>query len=117
MIFVIFEVAIKEDFMDNYLAMASELKDCLASAKGFIRSERFSSIVNERKLLSLSVWENEEAVNEWRNQNEHRKRQQRGRDSVSDSYTITVATALRSYTDKERKEAPADSNALFAHGQ
>lgn len=113
MIFVIFEVTIKEDCMDGYIAMASKLKDSLARAKGFIRSERFSSLVTERKLLSLSVWENEDAVDEWRNQKEHRMSQQKGRDSIFESYTLTVASPLRSYTNQERQEAPADSNALF----
>lgn len=85
----------------------------LANAKGFIRAERFSSLVTERKLLSLSVWESEEAVNEWRNHDEHRNGQQAGRSSMFESYTITVATALRSYTDTDRQQAPPDSNALY----
>lgn len=113
MIFVIFEVTIKEGCMDGYIAMAGKLKDNLARAKGFIRSERFSSLVTERKLLSLSVWENEDAVNEWRKGQEHRMSQQRGRDSMFESYMITVASPLRSYTDQERQEAPVDSNVLF----
>lgn len=113
MIFVLFEVTIKEDCMNDYLAMAENLKDELASAKGFIRSERFSSLVNERKLLSLSVWESEDAVNAWRNQHEHRESQKRGRNSIFESYAITLASPIRSYTDQDRQEAPGDSNAIF----
>lgn len=113
MIVVIFEVTIKEGCMDSYLAMAGRLKANLSNAQGCIRSERFSSLVAERKLLSLSAWENEDAVNEWRNQQEHRMSQQEGRASIFESYTITVASSLRSYTDKERQEAPADSNEYF----
>lgn len=112
MILVIFEVTIKEGCMDSYLAIAGKLKEKLVGAKGFIRAERFSSLVTERKVLSLSVWEDEEAVNEWRNQQEHRQGQHQGRDALFESYTITVASALRSYTDQERQEAPADSKAL-----
>ena len=94
MILVLFEVTIKEDRMDSYLSMARKLKDDLEKAKGFIRSERFSSLVNERKLLSLSVWESEEAIEEWRNQQQHRKSQQQGRDSIFESYRITVASHI-----------------------
>lgn len=114
MILVLFEVTIKENCMDNYLDLASNLKNWLSTAKGFIRSERFSSLTNERKLLSLSVWENEAAITAWRNQFEHRQAQQQGRNSIFESYTITIASSLRSYTNRERQEAPADSNAFFS---
>ncbi len=113
MILVLFEVTIKKDCMDGYLTIAAKLKDNLIKAKGFIRSERFSSLVNKRKLLSLSVWEDEETVTEWRNQHEHRKSQFQGRESVFECYTITVASLLRSYTDTERQKAPQDSNNFF----
>jgi heme-degrading monooxygenase HmoA len=113
MIYVIFEVIPKEGRMEQYLDIAAHLKGELAKIEGFIRSERFSSLVNERKILSLSVWENEDAVSKWRNIVEHRMAQQQGRDSVFESYTITVVSSLRSYTDKDRAEAPSDSNAFF----
>ncbi|MDV0446002.1 hypothetical protein MmiAt1_16080 [Methanimicrococcus sp. At1] len=112
MILVIFEVTIKEGCTDDYLAAAAKLKEKLAEAKGFIRAERFQSLAEERKLLSLSVWENEEAVNEWRNLPEHRQRQQQGHDVLFESYTITIASALRSYTETDRQEAPADSTCI-----
>lgn len=55
MVFVIFEVVVKEGCMDGYLSVAAKLKEHLTNAKGFIRAERFSSLVTEKKLLSLSV--------------------------------------------------------------
>lgn len=113
MVLVVFEVMIKEGCMDGYLAIAGSLKEELAKAKGFVRAERFQSLITERKLLSLSVWESEEAVTAWRNHQEHRQGQRQGRDMMFESYTITVASALRSYTGKERQGAPADSNASF----
>ncbi len=57
MIYVIFEVVIKKDYMDQYLNLAAKLKRHVEANKGFVRSERFSSLVDERKLLSLSIWE------------------------------------------------------------
>lgn len=113
MILVVFEVTIKEHHMDRYLAIAETLKDELSKTKGLIRTERFSSLVTERKLLSLSVWSSMEAVDAWRNRQEHRIGQRQGRDFMFESYTITVASTLRRYTDKDRKEAPKDSNSLF----
>ncbi|MEG6523449.1 antibiotic biosynthesis monooxygenase family protein [Desulfotomaculum sp. 1211_IL3151] len=113
MVLVIFEVTIKKDYMDGYLALAANLKNELMKSEGFIRSERFSSLVNEGKLLSLSVWESEEAVSKWRNQAEHRMSQKQGRDSMFESYNITVTSKIRSYSKDDRSEAPEDSNAVF----
>ena len=99
--------------MDSYLNLVADLKNELAKAEGFIRAERFTSLASEGKLLSLTVWENEEAINKWRNQAEHRISQQQGRDVIFESYTITVAKQLRSYTNIERSDAPEDSNKFF----
>lgn len=113
MVLVIFEVTIKKDYMDQYLALAASLKDGLAKAEGFIRSERFSSLSQEGKLLSLSFWQDEEAVSKWRNQMAHRQSQQHGREQIFEEYRITVASAMRQYTIDERDEAPLDSNQYF----
>lgn len=114
MILVLFEVKARPGCMEQYLELAAALKESLARAEGFVRSERFASLANEGKLLSLSVWESEEAVEKWRNQAQHRLSQRQGRDSVFESFTITIASPLRTYTATEREEAPADSNTYFA---
>ena len=113
MILVLFEVTVKKEGMNEYLALAAGLKDELARAEGYIRSERFTSLVNEGKLLSLSVWESERAVDAWRNTVNHRMSQRQGRDSLFESYTITVASRLRAYSNAERAEAPGDSGDGF----
>lgn len=117
MILVLFEVIVKKSSMDGYLALAANLKNELVKSEGFIRSERFSSLVNEGKLLSLSVWESEEAVSKWRNQAEHRMSQRQGLDSMFESYTITVASGIRSYSNTDRSEAPEDSNRFLSHSK
>ena len=114
MILVLFEVVVKKEGVKDYLALAAGLKDELARAPGQIRSERFASLVNEGKLLSLSDWENEQAVEKWRNTMKHRMGQRRGRESLFESYTITVAEKLRSYTATGRAETPEDSKVFFA---
>ncbi len=113
MVVVLFEVTVKKEGMKHYLALAASLGKMLANAEGFIRSERFSSLVNEGKLLSLSIWENEQAVEKWRNEAKHRMSQQEGHGALFEDYRITVASQLRSYTDGIRSEAPADSNAFL----
>ena len=92
------------------LAQAATLKDALARAEGFLRSERFSSLAALNKLLSMSVWDSEESVAKWRNQMAHRLCQKHGRTFDFADYKITVVTPLRCYTMTERKDAPADSN-------
>ena len=116
MIVVLFEVTVKKQHRNSYLALAADLNKILANAEGFIRSERFSSLSNEGKLLSLSVWESEQAVEKWRNQIQHRSSQRQGHDALFESYTITVASKLRTYTASDRQEAPGDSNAMLSIG-
>ena len=112
-VIVLFEVTVKSGKMNDYLKMAASLKDSIANAEGFIRSERFSSLSAEGKLLSLSVWKDEESVEKWRNLAAHRICQKHGRLHDFEDYKITVVTPLRTYTMTERQNAPADSNHFF----
>lgn len=109
-IIVLFEVTVKDGKMEDYLKMAGSLKDSLANAEGFIRSERFSSLATDGKLLSMSVWENEDCVSKWRNLTAHRIAQSHGRMNDFADYKITVVTPVRTYTMADRTEAPIDSN-------
>ena len=101
----------------RYLELAAQLKLLLSDAKGFIHSERFSSLNEEGKLLSLNVWENEESVKKWRNELHHRMSQSEGRERLFENYRITVASVIREYDDSNRSEAPADSNEYFHNKQ
>lgn len=112
-VIVLFEVTIKDGKMEDYLKMVASLKDDLSKADGFIRSERFSSLATDGKLLSMSVWESEKSVTKWRNLTAHRMCQKYGRMNDFVDYKITVVTPIRSYTMTDRTEAPADSNEYF----
>lgn len=105
MILVLFEVVIRPEHKEAYLELAAGLKADLEASPGFIRSERFSSLSQEGKILSLSVWEDEAAVALWRQQTEHRFCQKQGREFMFESYQITVASKLRSYSLTDRTEA------------
>lgn len=109
-IVVLFEVKPKKEGKEEYLKLAAALKTELAKMSGFIRVERFASLNEEGKLLSLSIWENEDAAAAWRNQLNHRGSQKKGHDALFERYHISVASIIREYTQDDRKEAPADSN-------
>ena len=109
MIAVIFEVYPAKGKVDEYLDIASELKPLLEKIDGFISIERFSSLIEEGKVLSLSFWRDEEAINEWRNLETHRLAQEKGRGGVFSNYRLRVATVSRDYGMDERDQAPLDS--------
>ncbi len=109
MIAVIFEVEPAERRREDYLAAAAALRDELVKTDGFISVERFQSLTNPDKLLSLSIWRDEAAVAGWRNQHHHRQTQAAGRNGIFRDYRLRVAAVLRDYGMDERAEAPADS--------
>lgn len=109
MIAVIFELKTSEMHKAEYLQLAANLKPYLADIDGFISIERFQSLTEPEKILSLSFWENEEAIEAWRNLEVHRSAQSAGRASILDCYRLRVASVIRDYGLNERTEAPSDS--------
>ena len=111
MIAVIFEVWPAEGRKQTYLDVAAELRPELEKVDGFLSIERFQSLTEEGKILSLSFWRDEAAVKAWRTLEHHRQAQQIGRGGVFRDYRLRVAHVLRDYGMNERAEAPADSRA------
>lgn len=109
MIAVIFEVRPAEGHRDAYLALAARLREDLMEMDGFISVERFQSLTDPGKMLSLSFWRDEQAVAAWRNHERHLATQSAGRNGVFAEYRLRVAAVLRDYGLTERAEAPADS--------
>lgn len=114
MIAVIFEVWPAEGQRQRYLDIAAALRSDLVQMDGFISVERFESLTEPGKLLSLSIWRDEEAVRNWRALMSHRKAQAAGRGGVFQDYRLRVASVVRDYGLTEREEAPADSRAAHA---
>lgn len=114
MIAVIFEVEPVAQHRDAYLDIAAALKPELEKIDGFISVERFQSITNPGKMLSLSFFRDEQAVLAWRNLESHRRAQAAGRGGLFADYRLRVASVLRDYGLNERAEAPGDSRAT--HG-
>ena len=114
MIAVIFEVVPRDGHRDGYLAIAQSLREDLAAIDGFISVERFESLTQPGKLLSLSFWRDEAAVQRWRALDRHRTAQMAGRQVHFAGYRLRVASVLRDYGMTERAQAPDDS--LQVHG-
>jgi heme-degrading monooxygenase HmoA len=115
MIAVIFEVIPAPGRRQEYLDLAAALRPELERQDGFISIERFASLTNEGKMLSLSFWRDEAAVKNWRQLEAHRLAQARGRNGVFADYRLRVAGVMRDYGMDDRGEAPADSRK--AHDQ
>jgi len=113
MIAIIFESKPHPDQRDRYLEAAARLKPLLADQDGFISVERFESLTEPGKLLSISFWRDEEAVAKWRQVEQHRRIQQAGRKSIFADYRLRVAAVIRDYSLNERDEAPEDSKAVL----
>ena len=114
MIAVIFEFTPAEGRFPDYMALVDTLRADLAKAEGFISLERFESITNKGKFVSLQFWRDEDSVRKWRNLQRHREAQKQGRGGIFRSYRLRIASVLRDYTMDERAQAPEDS--LKVHG-
>ena len=111
MIAVIFEVHPAEGEMDHYLDIAAQMRPMLEEVPGFISVERFQSLTDPTKLLSLSFFEDEAAIERWRNLSAHRSAQSAGRGGIFDDYRLRIAGVIRDYGLHDRAQAPVDSKA------
>jgi heme-degrading monooxygenase HmoA len=112
MIAVIFEVWPAEGRRQDYLEIAAALRKELEAIDGFISIERFESLTQKGKVLSLSFWRDEAAVKQWRSLPSHRAAQSAGRGGIFADYRLRVASVIRDYGMNARDEVPADSRAV-----
>jgi heme-degrading monooxygenase HmoA len=109
MIAVIFEVRPAPGRKEDYLAIAARMRPMLERMDGFISVERFQSLNDPDKLLSLSFWRDEEAVRAWRCLGAHREAQRDGRSGLFAGYRLRVTAVIRDYGLTDREQAPEDS--------
>lgn len=109
MIAVIFELEPHAERAPRYFELAEALKGSLTNHEGFISIERFESITQPGRYLSLSFWQDEQAVQNWRNQQAHRMAQQEGRAQIFSDYRLRVASVIRDYGLSSRGQAPSDA--------
>jgi heme-degrading monooxygenase HmoA len=109
MIAVIFEVWPADGRKPAYLDHAARLRHELEHMDGFISVERFQSLTDPDKLVSLSFWRDEAAVARWRDHMGHREAQTAGRGGIFRDYRLRVAAVVRDYGMIEREQAPTGS--------
>jgi heme-degrading monooxygenase HmoA len=109
MIAVIFEVWPRPEHKQEYLDIASELRSVLDEIDGFISIERFESLSEPGKILALSFFRDDEAVQLWRNTRAHRIAQTKGRNRIFADYRLRIAEVMRDYSIKQREQVPTDS--------
>jgi heme-degrading monooxygenase HmoA len=112
---VIFEVW--PDRREDYLDIAAELRPHLKEIDGFISVERFESLTEKGKMLSLSFFRDEAAIEAWRNIVEHRAAQAKGRGGIFKDYRLRIAGVIRDYGMNDRAQAPKDSKAVHNKAQ
>ena len=108
---VIFEVTPKDGCRPHYLDIAASIRPLREQVDGFIYVERFQSLVNPEKMLSLSFVRDEAAILAWRQLEAHRMAQEAGREQLFEDYRLRIAAVMRDYGLHERAEAPVDSRA------
>ena len=108
MIAVTFEAEPHPGCEADYLDIADRLRPLLDGIDGFISIERFESLIQPGKILSLSFWRDEDAIREWRNVEKHRDAQAAGRATVFSDYRLRIAVVSRDYGMQDRVQAPAD---------
>lgn len=109
MIAIIFEVMPAEGQKDAYLDIAATMRPMVEQVEGFISVERFQSLTNPDKLLSISFFEDEDAVQRWRKLAAHRNAQSKGRNGIFSDYRLRVCQVMRDYGMSDREQAPEDS--------
>lgn len=114
MIAVIFEVEPAVGRKDEYLDIAAEIRPMLEQVDGFISVERFQSLTDPLKFLSLSFFEDEAAIAQWRTLNAHRDAQAKGRGGVFTDYRLRIASVVRDYGMFDRAQAPSDNRKAHA---
>ncbi len=112
MIAVIFELTPAPGRKQEYFDLAAQLAAELKKIDGFVSIERFESVSNPGRFVSLSFWRDEEAVRQWRNLQQHREAQAKGRGGIFASYRLRVARVLRDYSLENREEVPEDSRKI-----
>nr|WKN34962.1 antibiotic biosynthesis monooxygenase [Tunicatimonas sp. TK19036] len=113
MIAVLFEVIPKAGESETYLEVAKSLRPLLDNLEGFISVERFQSLTNPQKMLSLSFWKDKDSITQWRNLEAHRAAQHQGRHMIFEEYRLRVAGIIRDYGMTDRAQAPTENKTIY----
>jgi heme-degrading monooxygenase HmoA len=93
---ILFEAVPNPGREEDYLALAAPLNDLLPRQPGFIAIDRSRSIMTEGKIVSISHWESEEAIEAWLQHPLHRETQRKAKAGIFRSMRITRLKLLSS---------------------
>ena len=108
MMVVVFQVTMREGRTQDYFDLAAELRPELEQIEGFLSVERFQSLAEPGKYVSLSFWRDGAAIETWRAQRRHRAAQERGKREIFQDFRISVAEVVRDYTLRDRLDQAAE---------
>ena len=98
MIVVLFEFEPDPAFEDRYFELAGILRENVEQIEGFISVERFQSISDGNRFISVSTWQDLDAVKRWHEHLEHEAAQNEAKDrGIFRNYRIRVAEVIRDY--------------------
>ena len=91
---IIFEAEPNPGREQEYFELSGPLFEELHRQPGFIRIDRARSVLSAGKLLSVSFWESEEAIEAWYRHPLHREAQRKGKRGIFRSMRITRLQVL-----------------------
>ena len=97
MLIVVFEFTLNEGVNDRYFELAGMMREEIQNQLGFISIERFRHIEDDQRVVSISTWQDEDAIKQWRENLKHRMAQKEGKASIFKSYRLRVAKVIRDY--------------------
>lgn len=86
----------------TYFDLVAQLRPELFKIEGFLANERFVLPSDENALVSISLWQDEAAIQRWRAHAGHRVAQRRGKQEVFAGYRLRVGEAVEDGDDEDR---------------
>ena len=102
MMVVVFQVTMRAGRTQDYFDLAAALRPELEQIDGFLSVERFQSLAEPGKYVSLSFWRDEAAIEAWRSQRRHQAAQAQGKREIFTDFRISVAEIVRDYQLADR---------------
>lgn len=97
MIACIIEFSIRDGMEARHREVLEPLLKEIERLPGFISKETFESRLNHGRLLTISYWENRDAIKTWMSNPNHRKSMVAGKRDIFANYTIRIAPVERTY--------------------
>ncbi len=98
MISVIIKYEICSGMEAEFQEALDTLKERVKGYDGFLGEEACKNLENEKLYISIFYWRDRESIKSWRNDPEHKRIQQLGRDRILKWYEIQIAEVEREYS-------------------